>query len=136
MLLNKAAPFIKRIQLDRIHPRRIAKDVADSGVDLFRLLKDIPSEVHEILKLAKHGKMKMEFEHHGLEAMLLTHERISNRISFAIVLASLVIGSSLILLSGIPPIWNGISVIGLIGFLIAGAMGFGLLISIMKSGKM
>lgn len=35
--------------------------------------------------------------------MLTTHDRISNRIAFAIVLASLVIGSSLIVLADIPP---------------------------------
>jgi len=66
----------------------------------------------------------------------IANDRISNRLSFAIVLASLVIGSGLIVLSGIPPKWHEIPVIGLVGFLIAGFMGFWLLISIIKSGRM
>jgi len=78
----------------------------------------------------------MEFEHRGLDPMFFTLDRISNRIAFAIVLASLVIGSGLIVLSGIPPKWHEIPVIGLIGFIVAGAMGFWLLISILRSGRM
>jgi len=135
-VIEQAAPFIKRIQLNRIHPSRIRKDMVDSGTDLFHLLKDIPREVRAILKMARQGKIKMEFEHRGLEPMLATNDRISNRLSFAIVLASLVIGSSLIVLSDIPPKWHEIPIIGLIGFLFAGFMGFWLLISIIRSGRM
>ena len=68
--------------------------------------------------------------------MLTTHDRISNRIAFAIVLAPLVIGSSLIVLVGIQPKWYGIPVIGLAGFLVAEVMGFSLLASILTRGKM
>ncbi|MBW2311736.1 MAG: AarF/ABC1/UbiB kinase family protein [Deltaproteobacteria bacterium] len=133
---KQAAPFIRHIQMARLHPRRIAMDLADSGADLLHLFKEIPGELREILRQARQGRIKIEFEHRGLEPMLVTHYRISNRISFAIVLASLVIGSSLIVLSDIPPKWHGIPVIGLAGFLVAGIMGFWLLISILRRGKM
>ncbi len=52
------------------------------------------------------------------------------------MLASLVIGSSLIVLADIPPKWHEIPVIGLGGFLVGGAMGFWLLVSILKRGKL
>ncbi|MCD4749501.1 MAG: AarF/ABC1/UbiB kinase family protein [Thermoanaerobaculales bacterium] len=135
-VIEQAAPFMKRIQLNRVHPRRIAKDMASSGTELLHLLKEIPGEVRTILKLARQGKVKIEFEHRGLESMIAANDRISNRLSFAVVLASLVIGSSLIVLSDIPPKWHEIPVIGLIGFLFAGFMGFWLLISMIRSGRM
>jgi ubiquinone biosynthesis protein len=59
-----------------------------------------------------------------------------NRLAFAIVLAALIIGSSLIVLSGVPPKWRDIPVIGVVGFIVAGLMGFWLLISILSGGKM
>ena len=135
-VIEQAGPFIKRIQLNRISPLRVGKDVVHSGTDLFHLLKDIPREVRAILKMARQGKVKMEFEHRGLEPVLASYDRVSNRLSFAIVLASLVIGSGLIVLSGIPPKWHEIPIIGLAGFLFAGLMGFWLLISIIRSGRM
>jgi len=68
--------------------------------------------------------------------MLTTHERLSNRLAYSLVLASLVIGSALVIQSGIPPFWNGMPIISLAGFVSAVFLGFWLLISIMKHGKM
>ena len=68
--------------------------------------------------------------------MFFTHDRISNRIAFAIVLASLIVSSSLIVLADIPPKWHEIPIIGLTGFVVAGFMGFWLLVSILRHGKM
>jgi len=65
-----------------------------------------------------------------------SEDRVSNRIAFAIVLAALIVGSSLIILSDIPPHWRSIPIIGLIGFLVAGVMGFWLLLSIIRHGRM
>ncbi|MEA1933393.1 MAG: AarF/ABC1/UbiB kinase family protein [Thermodesulfobacteriota bacterium] len=135
-VIKQAGPFVRQIQLNRFRPRRIARDMADSGTDLFKLFKEIPGEFREILKMVRKGKVKIEFEHKGLEPMYSANDRISNRLSFAIVLASLIIGSALIVLSGIPPKWYGIPVIGLAGFLFAGMMGFWLLVSIMKRGRL
>jgi ubiquinone biosynthesis protein len=134
--VKRATPFIRRIRMGRFKPDRLARDVVDSGTDIFRLLREVPDEVRKIIKLARQGLLKVEFEHRGLEPMLATHERISNRIAFAIVLAALIVGSALIVLSGIPPKWQEIPVVGLGGFLIAGLMGFWLLVTIMRRGKM
>ncbi len=135
-VIEQAGPFVRQIQINRFNPRLIAKGMADSGTDLFQLLGKIPGEIREILGMIKKGKVKIEFEHKGLEPMYSANDRISNRLSFAIVLASLVIGSALIVLSDIPPKWYGIPVIGLSGFLLAGMMGFWLLISIMRHGRL
>jgi ubiquinone biosynthesis protein len=129
-------PFLRDIQADRMRPRRIAGAMIDSGAELVDLLKEIPGEVRTILKKAREGKLKIEFEHRGLDPVLFTQDRTSNRIAFSIVLASLIIGSSLIVLSGIPPKWREIPIIGLAGFVVAGVMGFWLLISILRRGRM
>ena len=68
--------------------------------------------------------------------MLKTLDLTNNRMVFAIVLASLVIDSALIVLSGVPPKWHEIPLIGIIGFLGAGIMALGLLFSILRHGKM
>ncbi len=135
-LVEHAKPFIRRIQLGQINPRRITEEIFDSGSQFVGLLKDIPGEIHEILKLTREGRIKIEFEHRGLDSLLFTMDRVSNRIAFAIVLASLIIGSSLITLSDIPPRWHEMPIIGLAGFVIAGFIGLWLLVSIMKQKKM
>jgi ubiquinone biosynthesis protein len=133
---RQATPFMRRIHMERMHPKRIALEMIDAGKEIFKLVKDVPGEVREILKQARKGRVKIEFEHRGLEPMMSTLDRISNRLAFAIVLASLVVGSSLIVLSNIPPKWHDIPVIGLIGFLVAFLMGFWLLWTIVRHGRM
>jgi ubiquinone biosynthesis protein len=135
-MIRHAEPFVRQVQLERFHPKRLAGDVFETGAELVSLLREIPAEFRAILKQAREGKVKIEFEHSGLEPVLFTHDRTSNRIAFAIVLASLIIGSSLIVLSGIPPQWQGIPLIGLGGFIVAGLMGFWLLVSILRRGRM
>jgi ubiquinone biosynthesis protein len=93
-MATHAAPSIRRIQRERFHPRRVAADMFDTGAEFVHLLKEIPRELREILKQARQGKVKLEFEHRGLESMLTTHDRISNRIAFAIVLASQMVWDS------------------------------------------
>jgi len=129
-------PYIKKMIRERLHIRKIAKDFFISSEELMQLTKELPFEIREIIEKVKTGKIKMDIEHKGLDPMLRTHEQISNRITFAIVLASITIGSSLIVHSKIPPLWHDIPVIGLIGFVAATVLGFGLLISIFRHGKM
>ena len=135
-MVKHTEPFAKKLLKERLSPRKLAKDLYLSATEFTLLLRDFPSEIREIIKQIKLGQFKIEFEHKGLEPMLKKHDQISNRIAFAIVLASLIIGSSLIVLSGIPPKWNGIPIIGIVGFLGAGLMGFWLLVSILRHGKM
>ncbi|MCK4696451.1 MAG: hypothetical protein KAT74_11840, partial [Candidatus Cloacimonetes bacterium] len=129
-------PFAKNLLKKRLDPLKLAKDLYSSMAEFRLLFKDFPFEIRDIIRQIKTGKLKVEFEHKGLEPMLVKHDQISNRISFAIVLAALIIGSSLIVLSKIPPLWNEVPIIGIVGFVGAGIMGFGLLISILKHGKM
>jgi len=135
-MIKQTTPFIQRVKMARYHPKRMADDIVRSGIEFVQLMQEIPGEAREILEQMKQGKIKMEFEHRGLEPMLSTHDQISNRIAFAIVIAALIIGSALIVLSKTPPFVFGISVIGIIGFLAAAVMGLWLLIAILKKGKL
>ncbi len=135
-MIKQTIPFIRRVKMARYHPKRMADDIVRSGVEFVQLMQEIPGETREILEQMKQGKIKMEFEHKGLEPMLSTYDQISNRIAFAIVIAALIIGSALIVLSKTPPFMFGISFIGIIGFLAAALLGLWLLIAILKKGRL
>jgi len=135
-LLKLAQPFMKKVKSDRLRLNRIAEEAGLATSEYVDLLRDLPEELRSILSQLRQGRMKLEFEHRGLSDLRVALDQVSNRISFAIVLASLIIGSSLIILSGIPPKWHDIPIIGLIGFLLAGVMGFWLLLSILRHGRM
>ena len=135
-IIEHMRPFVEKLLSERLSIRKLRKDLYTASLDWEAVLRELPTDTRNIIDKIKRGKIRIEFEHKGLEPMLKTHDRISNRVVYGIVLSSLVIGSSLIVLSGIPPKWHEIPIIGIIGFLTAGAMGFWLLISIIRHGKM
>ena len=135
-IIKHTEPFVRKIQLERYNPKQLASELISSGSEIMDLVKEIPGELRTILKQTREGKVKIELQHRGLDPMRFTYDRISNRIAFAIVQASLIIGSSLIVLSDIPPKWYGIPIIGIVGFLVAGVMGIWLLVTILRHGRM
>lgn len=78
----------------------------------------------------------MNFHHEGLEPAANALERSANRLSFATVVAALIIGSSLTIHSKVPPLWGDVSMLGLVGYVLAGLMGLWLLIATVRHGKM
>ncbi len=129
-------PYIKKFLKENLSPKKLAEEIFITGSEYINLIRELPTDTRNIIEMLKKGEMNINVDHHGFEDMQKTHEQISNRISFAIVLASMVIGSSLILHSKIPPLFNDVSIIGIAGFIGAGVLGFWLLISILRHGKM
>ena len=135
-VIGQAGPILRQIRLRRMHPRRISETLLEFGLEVGDLLREFPGEAKRVINILKHGDAKVTFRHDGLEPAVQAWDRVSNRLSFAIVLASLIVGSSLIIHAGIPPTWQGIPIIGLVGFILAALMGFTLLIAIIRHGRM
>jgi ubiquinone biosynthesis protein len=74
--------------------------------------------------------------HDGLDPLRHSLDQITNRVAFAIVLAALIVSNALIIHSRMPPLWHGVPVIGLVGFVITGVLGLWLLWSIIRHGRM
>lgn len=135
-IIKLAEPYVKKVKADRLRPSRLAEEIGETSGEYLKLIQEVPEEVRGILQQLRAGRMKLEFEHRGLGRLTKVLDQVSNRIAFAIVMAAQIIGSSLIVLSGIPPKWHEIPIIGLVGFLVAGIMGFWLLISIIRHGRL
>jgi ubiquinone biosynthesis protein len=135
-MVKQTAPFIEQVKLARFYPGRIAGDIIKLGSDMLQFANRFPKDMLEIMRLIRQQKLAVQMEHKGLETMLATYDQISNRISFSIIIAALIIGSALIVISAIPPLFYGISLIGIIGFLAAAIMGVWLLVAILRKGRL
>jgi ubiquinone biosynthesis protein len=135
-MIARATPFITRVKLERFKPERLAEDAYDLGSQIIQFVRQFPNQLLELTNLIRQGKLRLQIEHRGLENMLATHDRISNRISFSILIAALIIGSALIVISETPPLIYGISLIGILLFSAAAIMGIWLLVAILKKGKL
>ncbi|HPL62902.1 MAG TPA: AarF/UbiB family protein [Syntrophales bacterium] len=135
-MTEKAAPFIRRIKAERYRPGRIISGLIDSGEEWLDHVRSVPAEVRALLSQVRLGKAQIGFEHRGLESLIFEMDRSSNRIAFALIISSLIIGSSLIIATDIGPYLFGFPIIGLAGFTVAGIFGIWLVIAIFRSGKL
>ncbi|MCP4397020.1 MAG: AarF/ABC1/UbiB kinase family protein [bacterium] len=133
--VQEAKPLVGRILKDRWNPQRIFSHSMLNFRNLSLTLRDLPSQIHQILEEVRHGKLRIEFEHVHLERLILTLESSSNRIAASLVITALIIGSSIVIHSDRGPMFMDFPLMGIIGFVSAGVLGFILLLSIVRSGK-
>ncbi len=134
-IIEIARPYARKLLLQRFDPARQLHELSKTAAETFAFFKALPSDMREILFMIRKGKLAIKFEHRGLERLIGELDRSSNRISFAMVIAALIVGSSLIFQTGVGPKLFGYPVLGLGGFLLASILGIWLLISIMRSGR-
>lgn len=137
-VFDVAEPFGRRLLRERFDPRHMAKEVLGHIPEYIDLAQEIPAKLREVAAFAKKGKISLEITAPELDQFLRKLERISNRVTFSIILLAfsiimvgLIIGSSMgrpdLLLWKVPIIE--------IGFGFAVIMFGWLLLAIFRSGR-
>lgn len=132
-MIDCAKPFVQRIVRQRLNPIRQVRELYLPALDMLDLAKELPYAVRDIVRKLREGRLGIEYKHVGLEPSRRTLETAANRIALAIVIASLVVSSSLLVNARVPPLVSDISVIGIIGYVIAWLLGLRLVVSILRS---
>jgi ubiquinone biosynthesis protein len=129
-------PFTKKAYLNKLNPLTRFRSLIRTAEESFDILKKLPEDLQSILYKFRSDKFTITFKHDGLEEVGRRIESASNRLSFAIIIAALIIGSSIIMyLSKGTLLWD-YPMIGIGGFFVASVLGLWLLIGIMRSGKL
>jgi len=135
-MIARAAPFIQQVKLAKLTPERIARDLFTFSGELVAFFKHFPSDMLEISRLVREQKLGLTIDEQSLRSIENNRDKSSNRICLAILIAALLIGSAIIAGAKIPPLVNGISLVGLSGLIIAGFLGFWLLMAIITRGRL
>jgi ubiquinone biosynthesis protein len=133
-IVDIAEPYGRKVMLKRYSPARIKSGLQRVAFDYGRVIKDLPRDLENILALISEGEFKVKLEDVNLNRMTAKFDVMSNRLSLAIIVASLIIGTSLIADKMNSRILSTIPVVEL-GFVIAMILGLFLAYSIIKSGK-
>ncbi|HDS09807.1 MAG TPA: AarF/ABC1/UbiB kinase family protein [Firmicutes bacterium] len=127
--------YAKKMIQERYAPGNLFNETRQSFWKFRRFLMNLPEDLNTIIKKTKKGQLKIEFEHKGLKNLITSLDHLSNRLAFALIISSLIVSSSLIINFDVGPKIFGVSVFGLIGYIIAGVLGLFLIIVILRSGK-
>ena len=89
------------------------------SVDAISKSIDIPVQTSDVLKMIQRGQIKMNLNLMGSQAPLAKIDQMVNRLIVCVLIAALVVGSSLICTTKMRPTILGIPAIGFIGYIIA-----------------
>ncbi|PLX88132.1 MAG: ubiquinone biosynthesis protein UbiB [Desulfuromonas sp.] len=129
-------PQVEHLVRARLSPIWMSRDLVALGRDYGSLFRQLPQDLRELVHRVNHNKFKIDLEHRGLERLITDLDKSTNRISFSMVIAALVIGSSLIMQTDKGPMLFDFPILGLLGYSIAAFLGLGLAVAILRSGRM
>lgn len=129
-------PIVLKFYKTQFSIKNLLAKIKELPQEMIEFLDYTPKDLKTIFKLMKEGKFKVELEHVGLQKMEESIEKSFNRLTVSIIIASTLIGSSLLLLAKTPPLIYDIPLFGIAGFSTAVVMGLILAYSIYKGGKL
>lgn len=132
-IMNEIKPFVTEIMKKRYSPVVQLRKGITTIDDFALLLEDFPEKMRSILSKASSGQFSIQFEHRNLENLIKELNRSSNRLASALVIAALIIGSSLVIQIPVGPRVLGYPLIGMVGYVLAFIIGIKLLWDIFRS---
>lgn len=135
-LIKSAVPYVKKLTYRRLSLSQNLKDLRIGVAELREFLIKFPSEARRLTTKLNKGNVVLGLDVRGLEKLITELDRSTNRLAFALVIAAIIVGSSLVLSLDIGAKVYGLPLLGLSGYLFAGILGAGLVISILRSGRL
>jgi ubiquinone biosynthesis protein len=112
---------------------RAARKNAGEFSELFTVF---PKQLHRTFRKLLRGDIRDKVQHEEFQHLIRDVDKASNRLSFSIITAAIIVASSIIIHAGKGQMLFGLPVFGLIGYLLAAVLGFWILIGILRSGQM
>ncbi|HMB32273.1 MAG TPA: AarF/UbiB family protein [Desulfohalobiaceae bacterium] len=134
-IIDEAQPFIRELVLKKYSPGILWRQVKKNINNYWHLYKEMPNQVNQILNKVEHGQLSIGFEHKRLEGLQKTLSQIANRLTLGIITASMIIGSSMIITTGVAPFILGYPALGLIGYLFSAFFGGWLALDIIRKRR-
>jgi len=134
-VISEASDYIGRIASSRYKGEMIWRSFKHALSKIFTLPNEIPRRLQHIADKIERDELGIRFRHENLESLNHTLENISNRLAFSVIIAALIIGSSMIITTGIGPFIFGFPALGIIGYLISSILGLWLIIIIIRTRK-
>ncbi|MFO7605249.1 MAG: AarF/UbiB family protein [Desulfurivibrionaceae bacterium] len=135
-IIAETRPYIEHLSRERYNPFTVWKRLKRQLLQLSPFHGNLPRKIIQIIEKIEKGELNIRFHHENLDKLHRSIEASSHRLSFSIITSALIIGSSMIITTGVKPFLFGYPMIGIIGYLISAILGLGLIWDIIRHRKM
>jgi len=134
-LRKEVGPVLGELQRERLNPLTLARRTRDVVRQAILGMQELPFDLRRLLRRLEHDNVSINLNHKGLEQHDEAVKIAANRISLGVIIGSLIIGSSLIVTTGIQPHLFGYSALGIVGYLISAVLGLYVIWDIIRHGR-
>ena len=127
-----ARPYLIKAVTRSLNPIKIGERAINSMYELSNYMEEFPRDLKNAIRKINRGEVKVDLTHKGIDPMVHTIQRVTKQLVTAFIMVALIIGASLFIVFEIQPIWNGLSVFGLVCLLVTVILGYGMLRNISK----
>jgi ubiquinone biosynthesis protein len=137
-MVEVVRPKVRRLMAEKASPRRLAHHGLTTAYHLAAMAEQGPRSLRQLMRKLIRGRFQILFRHENLDHLINELDRSSNRIAFALIVASIILGSAVMLQAEIGPNvpYTEVPLLGILGFFIAGLLGVWLVIAILRSGRL
>ena len=134
-MAGEALPLLRQVVRARYRPKAMAQRAWTSWTRLLEVAEQLPQDVSRLVRNARQGRLNIGLEIQSLKRVGNQLDRAANRLSLALIIAALIIGSSIVMTVGGGPTLMGLPAFGLLGFVGAVVGGLWLVRSIWRSNR-
>ena len=135
-MVEHLRPFIEGAIKARISPRNLTASLFENLKPYLHLARNFPRDLKEFLNRVNRNKFKIDLEHRGLDRFISELDKSINRLSSSLIIAALIVGSSIVMQIDKGPKLMGFPIFAFLGYSIAGLIGFWWVIAIIRSGRL
>jgi ubiquinone biosynthesis protein len=117
-----ARPYIEALVQRRYSVAAVGTRVRRGLLRYAEFVEDLPAELRQILSMLRRNRLAVNLEHRGLGRLTSTIEHASRNISFALIIAAVVVGSAILVLAAKSSGSEALTTVGVGGFIAAGAL--------------
>lgn len=134
-LRRQAEPVLLELHRERANPRVFLRRTREMLRQTLIGMQDFPFELRRLVRRLEHDSLAINLHHRGLEEHDDAVKIAANRIALGVIIGSLIIGSSLIVTTGIKPHLLGYPALGIVGYLLSAVLGLYVIWDIIRHGR-
>jgi ubiquinone biosynthesis protein len=132
-IVSEIGDYVHSLVKKRYRPEVIWRSVRNSLASLWYSQRQIPEQLGRVVGRLEQGKLGFNFRMEKLEQLAESLESASNRLTAGIITGAIIMGSSMIITTGVGPFLFGFPALGVIGYLVSVVLGLWLIYTILKT---
>ncbi|MGH7997431.1 MAG: ABC1 kinase family protein [Opitutaceae bacterium] len=130
-----AEPVLREAYRARNSPQAVFRQVRAVLRSLATGFEELPAELHRLIRRLENDNLTVNLQMRGLEQFDDGLRTAANRLTVGVIIAALIIGSSHLVSTRIPPFLFGYPALGIIGFVLSALLGLYVVWDIIRHGR-